>query len=56
MRAEDMSVSLEWKRKTVPGVGHDNLEMVPAAVQVFFEKTPRPHQGSDYELQKALPK
>ena len=37
-RAEDMSVSLGWKRKTVPGVGHDNLEMVPAAVQVFFVK------------------
>ncbi|MDB6119399.1 MAG: hypothetical protein JWO08_3180 [Verrucomicrobiaceae bacterium] len=35
--AADLKVPFAWKLKTVPGVGHSNPQMAPAAAAVFFD-------------------
>lgn len=38
--AERLGVALRWKLETVPGVGHDNARMAPAAARLLLGETP----------------
>ena len=33
-----MNATLNWQLKTVPGIGHSNKGMAPAAAQIMLEK------------------
>lgn len=55
VEAQRLGVEPKWTLQTVPGVGHDNARMAPAAARLFFagepEQTARP---LDDKLQAAL--
>ena len=38
-QAERLGISLSWTKQMVPGVGHDNKKMAPAAAEAIFEHT-----------------
>jgi poly(3-hydroxybutyrate) depolymerase len=40
-QAARMNVPFNWRMELVPGVGHDNRRMAPAAVEILLEEGPR---------------